>query len=394
MPSQRSSSPPNSSLSLNTLKQSLLSPFITGPLLLYVTTLNPGILSKIPWPPRTTTLPLPFRIPFTKTNAITLRADPPLKTLKVLFSIGVIIHLNRFLNRLALNYWHLKKQGSPWSFDTEGAETIVITGGCSGFGKEMVKMFSSQTKSNIVVLDIQELPDELERLARVTHYKIDLSSPSSITTTVASLLRDHSAAPPTVLINNAGIAQAHTILDTSDAHLSRIFQINVLSHFALLRLLLPTMLSNRKGHVVTLASMASYTGVANLADYSATKAAVLALHESLVQELSHRRYGDNGHCVQASIVHPMWARTPLIGSWEPGLARSRQAVLDPQDVASRVVAQVLAGRSGSVYVPEDSKRGALLRAVPDWIALILRGGFQSATDTAEGPRDPEKVPSL
>lgn len=163
MPSQRSSSPPNSSLSLNTLKQSLLSPFITGPLLLYVTTLNPGILSKIPWPPRTTTLPLPFRIPFTKTNAITLRADPPLKTLKVLFSIGVIIHLNRFLNRLALNYWHLKKQGSPWSFDTEGAETIVITGGCSGFGKEMVKMFSSQTKSNIVVLDIQELPDELER---------------------------------------------------------------------------------------------------------------------------------------------------------------------------------------------------------------------------------------
>ncbi|KIW10923.1 hypothetical protein PV08_10222 [Exophiala spinifera] len=378
MSSQSSSH--SSPLSLTAVKQSLLSPLITGPLLLYAS-LNPTVLSKIPWPPARSTLPLPFRIPFTTTNSITLRADPPLRALRVLFGIGVVIHLNRFLNRLALNYWHVKKQGVPWSFDTEGegAETIVITGGCSGFGREMVKMFAAQTKANIVVLDIQELPDDLEKLPRVTHHTIDLSSPESITSTVTNLLHEHKITP-TVLINNAGIAQAHTILDTPDSYLSRIFQINVLSHFTLLRLVLPVMLRSRKGHVVTLASMSSYTGVANLADYSATKAAVLALHESLVQELAHRY--DNGHCIQASIVHPVWARTPLIASWESELNRSRQPVLTPRDVAAAVVAQVLSGRSGSVYVPADLERGTLLRAVPDWIALIARGGFQSATNTA------------
>ncbi|KIW43279.1 uncharacterized protein PV06_04398 [Exophiala oligosperma] len=382
MSSQKSSSP-SSSLSLattSTIKQSLLSPYITGPLLLYAT-LYPSVLSKVPWFPAEKKLPLPFRIPFTTRDSVTLRADPPLKVLKVLFGIGVVIHLNRFLNRLALNYWHVRKQGVPWSFDVEGAETIVVTGGCSGFGKEMVQMFADQTKANIVVLDIQELPDDLKMLPRVTCHKIDLSSPSSITTTISSLLDDHDMTPPTVLINNAGIAQAHTILGTSDAYLSRIFQINVLSHFTLLRLLLPVMLRRRKGHVVTLASGASYIGVANLADYSATKAAVLGMHESLVQELAHHRYGPDGHCIQASIVHPTWARTPLIGSWEPELSRSKQFVLTPRDVASKVVAQVLSGRSGSVFVPDKVWQATLVRAVPDWVAMLFRSGLESATNT-------------
>jgi len=138
----------------------LLSPFITGPLLLY-TRRNPSVLEKIPWFPDLT-LTLPFHLPFNLSNSVTIRPSPPAKTLKVLFSLGLILYANRFLNRLALNYWHLHKQGVPWDFQTEGRETILITGGCSGFGKEMVKKFAAQTKANIVVLDIQDLPAEMK----------------------------------------------------------------------------------------------------------------------------------------------------------------------------------------------------------------------------------------
>ena len=138
----------------------LLSPFITGPLLLY-TRLNPSILEKIPWFPDMT-LTLPFQLPFNINNSVTIRSTPPSKTLKVLFSLGLILYANHFLNRLALNYWHLQKQGVPWDFQSEGRETILITGGCSGFGKEMAKMFAAQTKANIVVLDIQDLPADLK----------------------------------------------------------------------------------------------------------------------------------------------------------------------------------------------------------------------------------------
>lgn len=143
-------------------KQVLLSPFLTGPLLLYLTKINPAIVSKIPWPPEKLTLTLPFSLPFNIPNYIPLHASPPLKVLKVLFGLGLVLSLNRFLNRLALNYGHLKKQGVPWDFQADGAETILITGGCSGFGKEMVKQFSAQTKANILVLDVQPLPDDLK----------------------------------------------------------------------------------------------------------------------------------------------------------------------------------------------------------------------------------------
>ncbi|EXJ95701.1 hypothetical protein A1O1_00824 [Capronia coronata CBS 617.96] len=368
----------------------------------------------------------------TKSMTSTRVAATAVKALKILFALGMATQVNRFLNRLALNYWHLRRQGKPWEFQTEGKETIVVTGGCSGFGKAMVDMFAAKTKANLVVLDVQQLPDDMKNIPRLSYFQTDLTSPTSITATTTSLLESIHPAP-TVLINNAGIAQAHTILGTSDAFLEKIFRVNVLSHFTLIRLLLPHMLAMRKGHIVSLASMASFTGVAGLADYSASKAAVLGLHESLVQELGHRYGGDEGvkggvtntastsasasasastssgtttstlppapppptittppttidpgHTIQASIIHPMWARTPLINTWESALDGSGQPVLTAQDVARRVVDQVLSGRSGSVYIPEKMWTGTLLRVLPEWVAIWIRGGVQNATATAMG----------
>jgi len=356
----------------------LLSPIVTGALLLY-TRRNPSVLQTLPWFPDLT-LTLPFQLPLNLRNSITIHATPPLKTLKRLFILGLVLYVNRFLNRLALNYWHLKKQGVPWDFQSDGKETILVTGGCSGFGREMVKLFANRTKANIVVLDIQELPADMKDIPRLSYHKVDLTSTDSINETIAAVFRTNR---PTVLINNAGIAQAHTILNTSDAFLEKIFHVNVLSHFTLIRLLLPAMMRQRKGHIISLASMASYTGTASLADYCATKAAVLGMHESLVQELQHRYADQGGHCIQASIVHPFWAQTPLIGSWEPELRKSGAPLLTAHDVASSVVRQVLDGRSGSVFVPEKMWTGTLLRILPDWFALHARGNLHSATATTE-----------
>jgi all-trans-retinol dehydrogenase (NAD+) len=48
------------------------------------------------------------------------------------------------------------------------------------------------------------------------------------------------------------------------------------------------MVKQNKGHVVTVASMASFMTIASNVDYSCTKAAVLAFHEGLRQELDYR----------------------------------------------------------------------------------------------------------
>lgn len=84
---------------------------------------------------------------------------------------------------------------------------------------------------------------------------------------------------PTALINNAGIAYQHNILEGTDEYDERLFRVNLLSHFTLIREFLPGMLAQKKGHIVTVASMASYHTPPGLVNYCASKAAVLALHE-------------------------------------------------------------------------------------------------------------------
>jgi all-trans-retinol dehydrogenase (NAD+) len=84
------------------------------------------------------------------------------RILKYLFIFGVGSTVNQALNRLALRYWHLRRPGAPWRFgDVRKSELVVITGGCSGFGYEMVKGFAG--KARVIVLDISDLPAELAK---------------------------------------------------------------------------------------------------------------------------------------------------------------------------------------------------------------------------------------
>jgi all-trans-retinol dehydrogenase (NAD+) len=86
-----------------------------------------------------------------------------IKSLKYLLAIGVAKRVNQSLNRLALNHWNFfGKPGAPFNWSAVNkSELVVVTGGCSGFGYEMVKGFSKHAK--VVILDISPLPEEFKR---------------------------------------------------------------------------------------------------------------------------------------------------------------------------------------------------------------------------------------
>lgn len=130
----------------------------------------------------------------------------------------------------------------------------------------------------------------------VHHYHSDLSDLNSIGGICSEIRHRHGN--PTVLINNAGIGgdfnmvrhshtktdngligDGRTILDTSTEFASRIMAVNLTSHFVLIREFLPGMLDAKKGHVVGIASMASFVSAPGMVDYCVTKVGVLALHE-------------------------------------------------------------------------------------------------------------------
>jgi all-trans-retinol dehydrogenase (NAD+) len=104
-----------------------------------------------------------------------------------------------------------------------------------------------------------------------------VTSPSSIAE--ASKTIRAKLGEPTILINNAGVGLPHTLVETSNEWVTKIFQINVISHFWLIKEFLPNMIKNNKGHIVGVASMASFVCPPGVVDYGATKAGVMALHE-------------------------------------------------------------------------------------------------------------------
>jgi all-trans-retinol dehydrogenase (NAD+) len=191
--------------------------------------------------------------------------------------------------------------------------------------------------------------------------------------------------PPTVLINNAGIAHAHTILNSTPQYLRKLFDINVISHYYLVQAFLPDMIKHKKGHIVTLASLASFVGPPGLIDYAASKAAVLAFHEGLHSELKHRY---NAPFIKTTVVQPIYVRTALIESWQTSLKGTKALLIQPSTVARAIVDQIVSGRSGQICLPRwMGIAGSLIRAMPWWMQETIRDDMKNdARESAVGQK--------
>jgi all-trans-retinol dehydrogenase (NAD+) len=120
----------------------------------------------------------------------------------------------------------------------------------------------------------------------VHYYEVDITSSTAIKEIANKIRSAHGE--PTVLINNAGIGPNKNIFDETQEEIRRVFDVNTISHFLLAKEFVPDMAKKNHGHIVTIASMASFLVFAQNTDYSCTKASALAFHEGLGQELKSR----------------------------------------------------------------------------------------------------------
>lgn len=201
------------------------------------------------------------------------------------------------------------------------------------------------------------------------HFSSDITSPTAVRE-AANAIRGLLGSP-TILVNNAGIAYAHTILESSPSELRKLFDVNLISQFYTIQEFLPEMIKQKKGHIVSIASMASFVTPAELVDYCATKAGVLALHEGLNQELKYRYDAPE---VKTTIVHPIYVNTKLVSPFKNSLKNSKAPVIEPETVANAVVKQILSGKSGQICLPSWMGLGALARGFPWWVQEIVRDG--------------------
>ncbi|KXJ50007.1 MAG: 3-oxoacyl-ACP reductase FabG [Cycloclasticus sp.] len=107
---------------------------------------------------------------------------------------------------------------------------------------------------------------------------------------IQSVLKDISTTvgAPTVLVNNAGITRDNLMLRMKDDEWDDIISTNLSSIFRISKGCLRGMMKNKKGRIVSIASVVGVTGNAGQANYAAAKAGIIGFSKSLAKEVGSR----------------------------------------------------------------------------------------------------------
>lgn len=188
--------------------------------------------------------------------------------------------------------------------------TIAVTGAAQGIGEAIAYRLAGDGE-NLVLIDRQaERLDEVAAKLRALGVEVqtricDLSVASEVYDLAASLQAVDG------LVNVAGVGVMSPFADLPLTQWEKTFAINVTATFILCQKVGSAMAERRSGRIVNMASIAGKRGSATLADYCASKAAVIALTQSVAAALGSQGVTVNAVC-PGLVWTPMWEAT---GSW-------------------------------------------------------------------------------
>ena len=192
--------------------------------------------------------------------------------------------------------------------------TAVITGAGSGFGLE-VSRIAAREGMNLVMADVQQ--DALDRAveeirglgAQVMGFRLDVAKAAEVES-MGEATRARFGAPPLVF-NNAGVGAGGLIWEHSLKDWEWVVGVNLMGVAHGVRVFTPMMVEaarsdpSYEGHIVNTASMAGLLNAPNMGVYNVTKHAVVAMSETLYQDLRlvTDQIGASVLCPFLSLIH-------------------------------------------------------------------------------------------
>ena len=238
-------------------------------------------------------------------------------------------------------------------------KTAVLTGAGSGFGLECARI-GAQLGMNLVLVDVQQ--DALDKAeqemtaqgVQVLSRKVDVSSAADMQA-LADAVKARFGAPHFVF-NNAGVGSGGLVWENSLADWEWVLGVNVWGVVHGVRLFTPMMLEaaqkdpTYQGHIVNTASMAGLLTAPNMGIYNVSKHAVVALTETLYQDL--KLVTDQ---ISASVLCPYFVPTGITQS-----QRNRPAALaEDKPTQSQLIGQAMSDKavsSGKVSAAEVAQK--------------------------------------
>ena len=184
-------------------------------------------------------------------------------------------------------------------------KVVLITGGANGIGAEVARRLADKG-ANLVLTDLDQgrLGEVAARLGedRVLTVVADVRDLSAMEAAVQKGVTRFGGID--VVIANAGIATAGSVLGVDPDAFKALIDVNVVGVFHTVRAALPSVLE-RRGYVLVVSSAAAYAAAPGMAPYDASKAATEQFANALRLEVAHRG-------VEVGSAHMLWIDTPLV----------------------------------------------------------------------------------
>lgn len=163
----------------------------------------------------------------------------------------------------------------------------IVTGGTSGIGEKIVESFVGEGAQVVVAARRRTEGEALEKRLGARFIRTDVSSEADLKAMVDFTLKTFGRLD--CLINNAGVpAPVVGVAETDAAIIDQILAINVRGVMLAVKHAAPTMVSQRAGSIINIASIAGHRGGVSGHIYSASKGAVLAFTRSAAAELAEQ----------------------------------------------------------------------------------------------------------
>ena len=178
-------------------------------------------------------------------------------------------------------------------------KNIIVTGASGGIGNSIVEKLS-ECGANVLASGtrLEKLEELKSKFNKIKILKFDISQSDKIEEFVDNAANELGGLD--CIVNNAGITQDNLAIRMSIEEWRKVIDINLTSTFLMSKFAIKKMLKNKKGKIINITSVVGHTGNLGQANYTASKAGLVAMSKSLAIEYAKKNI--NVNCISPGFI--------------------------------------------------------------------------------------------
>ncbi|MDA8858608.1 3-oxoacyl-[acyl-carrier-protein] reductase [Candidatus Pelagibacter sp.] len=179
-------------------------------------------------------------------------------------------------------------------------KNIIVTGASGGIGNSIVERLN-QNGANILATGtrIEKLEELKKKFDNIKILKFDISQHDKIEEFIENATKELGGSLDCI-VNNAGITKDNLTIRMSLEEWSKVININLTSTFLMCKYSIKKMLKNKSGKIINITSVVGHTGNVGQANYTASKAGIVAMSKSLAIEYAKKNI--NVNCISPGFI--------------------------------------------------------------------------------------------